>query len=214
MRILTVFHSVYGHVFELARAVSEGAQSVAGVQGVLRRVQEFDAVNAWIDTNPTARRARELQQEIPVCTLDDLRQADGLLIGSSGRYGNMSAQMKFFIDSTAALWLEGAMEGKPAGVFTASGTTHGGQEVALLTMMIPLLQLGMIIVGVPFSTPGMFHSEARGGTPYGASTIAGIRDELSPTVEDLAIARAQGRRVAEVALKLRPEALDTGRVNA
>jgi len=206
MKILILYHSTHGHVLRLARAIAEGAASVEGTEAVLRRVQELEPVEApggLAHQSERARKAREEQQITPICTLDDLREADGLIVGSSGRYGNMSAQMKYFIDSTASLWLNGDMEGKPAGVFTASGTTHGGQEVALLTMMIPLLQLGMIIVGIPFSTPGMIHAEARGGTPYGASTIAGPQNELEPKPEDLEIARALGRRVAEIALKLR-----------
>lgn len=206
MKILVVFHSIYGHVFKLAKAAAEGAAMLPTVEVSLRRVEEFESVNRWIDGNERAGQARDEQKGIPTCTLDDLRQADGILFGSSGRYGNMSAQMKFFIDSTVSLWINGDLEGKPAGMFTASGTTHGGQEAALLTMMIPLLQLGMIIVGIPFSTPGMLHAEARGGTPYGASTIAGIQNELQPTHEDLEISRALGRRVAEVALKLRAPA--------
>jgi NAD(P)H dehydrogenase (quinone) len=135
--------------------------------------------------------------------VDDLREADGVLFGSPTRYGNMSAQMKALFDSTGQLWLKGEMEGKPAGVFTSTGTTHGGQETTLLTMMVPLLHLGMVIVGVPYSTPGMTHSEARGGTPYGASTIAGPTGELQPAPGDLAIAKAQGKRVSEAALALR-----------
>jgi NAD(P)H dehydrogenase (quinone) len=115
----------------------------------------------------------------------------------------MTAQMKALIDSTAELWLTGAMEGKPAGVFTSTASTHGGQETTLLTMMVPLLHLGMLIVGVPYSLPGMIHTEARGGTPYGASTIAGPKGELQPTADDLTIARALGRRVAETTLALR-----------
>jgi NAD(P)H dehydrogenase (quinone) len=111
--------------------------------------------------------------------------------------------MKRLIDSTATLWLEGAMEGKPVGLFTSTATTHGGQETTLLTMMPPLIHLGMIIVGVPYSTPGMLHTEGRGGTPYGASTVAGPKNELKPTVEDLDIAKALGRRVAEITDKLR-----------
>jgi hypothetical protein len=107
------------------------------------------------------------------------------------------------VDSTAQLWLKGEMEGKPAGVFTSTASTHGGQETTLLTMMVPLLHLGMLIVGVPYSLPGMIHTEARGGTPYGASTIAGPRGELQPTPDDLAIAKALGRRVAEVAADVR-----------
>jgi NAD(P)H dehydrogenase (quinone) len=135
--------------------------------------------------------------------LDDLREADGVIFGSPTRYGNMTAQMKQLIDSTATLWLKGEMEGKPAGVFTSTATTHGGQETTLLTMMIPLLHLGMLIVGLPYSIEGMLHTQARGGTPYGASLITGPQGELQPTREDLNIGRALGRRVAEVTQKVR-----------
>jgi NAD(P)H dehydrogenase (quinone) len=135
--------------------------------------------------------------------LDDLREADGVIFGSPTCYGNMTAQMKQLIDSTGTLWLKGEMEGKPAGVFTSTATTHGGQETTLLTMMVPLLHLGMLIVGVPYSVEGMIHTQARGGTPYGASIIAGPQGELEPTPEDLNIARALGRRVAEVTQKVR-----------
>jgi len=194
---------MYGHVLQLARAAAEGIDSVEGVEAVLRRVDEFEAVNKVIDGNEFAAQIRDKQKDIPVCTLDDLQEADGILFGSPTRYGNMTAQMKQLIDSTASLWLKGALEGKPAGVFTSTASTHGGQETTLLTMMAPLLHLGMIIVGVPYSVPGMLHTEGRGGTPYGASTVAGARGELIPTAEDLEIARAQGKRIAEIAKKLR-----------
>ena len=115
----------------------------------------------------------------------------------------MTAAMKALIDSTASLWLAGAMEGKPAGVFTSTASTHGGQETTCVTMMIPLIHLGMLIVGVPYSTAGMIQTEARGGTPYGATTIAGPKGELAPNAEDLAICRVQGKRVAELAKKIR-----------
>ena len=203
MKILVVYYSMYGHVLQLARAVAEGAASVDGAEVILRRVEEFEAVDRVLDGNEFARQIREKQRETPVCTLDDLREADGVLFGTPTRYGNMTAQMKQLIDSTATLWLKGEMEGKPAGVFTSTASSHGGQETTLLTMMAPLLHLGMIIVGVPYSTPGMIHTEGRGGTPYGASTIAGARGELMPAEEDLEIARAQGRRVAEITKKLR-----------
>jgi NAD(P)H dehydrogenase (quinone) len=149
---------------------------------------------------------REQQKDISVCTLDDLREADGVIFGSPTRYGNMTAQMKQLIDSTGSLWLKGEMEGKPAGVFTSTASTHGGQETTLLTMMVPLLHLGMLIVGVPYSTEGMIHTEARGGTPYGATTIAGPQGELQPAPGDLTIARALGRRVAEITHKVRGSA--------
>ncbi|MBW4463198.1 MAG: NAD(P)H:quinone oxidoreductase [Nodosilinea sp. WJT8-NPBG4] len=203
MKVLVVYYSMYGHTLKLAQAVAEGAGQVAGVEVVLRRVQEFDAVSQIIDQNDAARAVREQQQDIPVCTVDDLKAADGVVFGSPTRYGNMTAQMKQLFDSTASLWLNGDMEGKPAGVFTATASTHGGQETTLLTMMVPLLHLGMLVVGVPYSTAGMIHTEARGGTPYGASTITGGQGELQPQPEDLAIARTLGQRVAEITTKVR-----------
>jgi len=203
MKILIVYYSMYGHVLQLAKAVEEGAKSVAGAEVLLRRVEEFDAVNKAIEGNDFARQIREQQQDIPICTLDDLRAADAVIFGSPTRYGNMAAQMKQLIDTTSGLWLKGEMEGKPGAVFTSTASTHGGQETTLLTMMVPLLHLGMLIVGVPYSVPGMIHTEGRGGTPYGASTVAGARGELQPPAEDLEIARALGRRVADVTAKLR-----------
>jgi NAD(P)H dehydrogenase (quinone) len=203
MKILVVYYSMYGHVLQLARAVEQGAKSVAGVDVILRRVAEFDEVIRKTADNEFLVKVREQQADIPVCTLDDLREADGVIFGSPTRYGNMTAQMKQLIDSTATLWLKGEMEGKPAGVFTSTASTHGGQETTLLTMMVPLIHLGMVIVGVPYSVEGMLHTEARGGTPYGATTIAGPRGELQPTKEDLAIASALGQRVATITKKLR-----------
>ncbi|MBE9110802.1 NAD(P)H:quinone oxidoreductase [Nodosilinea sp. LEGE 07298] len=203
MRLLVVYYTMYGHTLQLAQAVAEGARQVAGIEVEVRRVQEFDAVNQIIDNNDAARQVREQQQDIPVCTVDDLKAADGVVFGSPTRYGNMTAQMKQLFDSTASLWLNGDMEGKPAGVFTSTASTHGGQETTLLTMMVPLLHLGMLVVGVPYSVTGMIHTEARGGTPYGASTIAGGQGELEPKPEDLAIARALGQRVADVTTKVR-----------
>jgi NAD(P)H dehydrogenase (quinone) len=204
MKILIVYHSIYGHVQALAKAVQEGAQEVARIDVVLRRVQEFpDYVQHMEAEKGYAYQIYQSHISIPECTLDDLREADGVIFGSPTRYGNMTAQMKKLIDSTAQLWLTGQMEGKPAGVFTSTATTHGGQETTLVTMMIPLLHLGMVIVGVPYSMPGMIHTEARGGTPYGASTIAGSKGELQPTADDLAIARSLGKRVAETTLALR-----------
>jgi NAD(P)H dehydrogenase (quinone) len=203
MKILVVYYSMYGHILQMARAVAAGAEAVAGAEVILRRVEEFPAVRDKIQASLHGRLVEEQQKDIPVCTMEDLEAADGIIFGTPTRYGNMTAQMKALFDATVGLWARGALEGKPAGVFTSSATTHGGQETTLLTMLVPILHLGMIIVGVPYSTPGMLHSEARGGTPYGASTIAGGRNELSPAPEDLNIARALGRRVAEVAGKLR-----------
>jgi len=203
MKILVVYYSMYGHTFQLAKAIAEGAGSAQEAEAILRRTLEFEAVDKIINENEYARQVREQQEDIPICTLDDLREADGILFGTPTRYGNMTAQMKQLFDSTASLWLKGEMEGKPAGLFISTASTHGGQETTALTMMAPLLHLGMIVVGVPYSVPGMMHTEGRGGTPYAASTIAGPEGELQPTPEDLEIARALGRRVAEVTRKLR-----------
>jgi NAD(P)H dehydrogenase (quinone) len=203
MKVLIVYYSLYGHTYRLARAVEKGVKSVAGVEAVFRRVEEFEAVLKATGDSQHARQVREEQRDVPICTLEDLRQADGILFGSPTRYGNMTAQMKQLIDSTAGLWLKGELEGKPAGVFTSTASTHGGQETTLLTMMVPLLHLGMLIVGLPYSVTGMIHTEARGGTPYGATTIAGPKGELQPRPEDLQLAEALGKRVAEVTLKLK-----------
>jgi NAD(P)H dehydrogenase (quinone) len=204
MKILVVYHTVYGHVLTMAKAVEEGAKAVAGAEVVLRRAKEFpDTVQYLNKEGGYAKQVYDSQASIPVCTLDDLRAADGVIFGSPTRYGNMIAQMKALIDSTAQLWLNGEMEGKPAGVFTSTASTHGGQETTLVTMMIPLIHLGMLIVGVPYSVPGMIHTEARGGTPYGATTIAGPQGEKQPTPDDLAIAKVLGKRVAEVTAAVR-----------
>lgn len=203
MRTVIVFYSRYGHVLKLARAVQRGAASVKGMEAVMRRAPEFPEEMDAIKASKHALAVWEQQKDIPECTLDDLRGADAVIWGSPTRFGNMIAQMKRVFDGMAGLWLEGAMEGKPTAVFTSTATTHGGQETTPLTMMMPLLHLGMIVVGVPYSTKGMLHTEGRGGTPYGPSAVAGGDNSIEPTPEDLAIAEALGRRVAEAALRLR-----------
>ena len=203
MKVLITYYSRYGHILKMARAVEEGVKSAGGVEAVLRRIEEFADIEKDIGKDKYAKAAWDEQKDIPVCTLGDLEEADGLVLGSPTRYGNMTAQVKRFVDSTSGLWMKGALEGKPAGFFTSTATTHGGQETTLLTMMVPFLHLGMLIVGVPYSTPGMLHAEAHGGSPYGASTIAGTQNNLVPTKEDLDIAKALGKRVAEIAKKVR-----------
>ncbi len=204
MKVLVVFHTTYGHTHTLATAIAEGVSEVPGVELVLRRAPEFTSTIEHMEQEKGySHQVYQGLKSIPECTLEDLKQAEGVLFGSPTRYGNMDAQMKALIDSTAQLWLTGAMEGKPAGVFTSTASTHGGQETTLLTMMVPLLHLGMVIVGVPYSTSGMIHTEARGGTPYGASTISGPQGELQSSPEDLAIAKHQGKRVAQIAFTLR-----------
>jgi NAD(P)H dehydrogenase (quinone) len=203
MKILVVYYSMYGHVLKLARAATEGVRTVEGAEVVLRRVQELDSNLSKLQSSKHVQEVLARQQDIGMATMEDLRTADGVIFGTPTRFGNMCAQMKQYLDSAVDLWAQGALEGKPAGVMVSTATTHGGQETTCLTMMVPLLHLGMIIVGVPYSTPGMLHTEGRGGTPYGATTVAGGQNDLEPAPEDLEIARALGRRVAKVAKKLR-----------
>jgi len=187
----------------LARAVQQGAASVEQVQVVFRRAAEFPDEMATIRQSKHARAVWKRQKDVPECTLDDLRQADAVIWGTPTRFGNMIARMKRLLNHAAELWMEGALEGKPTGVFTSTASTHGGQETTLLTMVVPLIHLGMIWVGLPYSTPGMLHTQGRGGTPYGPTTVAGAKNEREPTKEELLQAEALGRRVAQVAVKLR-----------
>jgi NAD(P)H dehydrogenase (quinone) len=203
MKILIVYYSMYGHILKMVRAVAEGAQMVAGAEVILRRVPDLEYNLPKLQSSPHAQDVLAQQQDIPLATMADLKDADGVIFGTPTRFGNMCAQMKQYIDQAGDLWLSGALEGKPAGIVVSTATTHGGQETTALTMMAPLLHLGFIIVGVPYSTPGMLHTEGRGGTPYGASTVAGGRNELNPAPEDLEIAKALGRRVAEITGKLK-----------
>ncbi len=202
MKILVVYYSMYGHIFKMAQAVAEGAGRCRAPRSSCGGWKICLSTSTSSRRVPHARATLERQKDIPIVTLEDLKTADGILFGTPTRFGNMTSQMKALFDQLVELWLQGTLEGKPAGIFTSTATTHGGQETTGFTMMAPLLHLGMLIVGVPYSTPGMLHTEGRGGTPYAASTVAGPRNELSPTPEDLEIARALGARVARIAGKL------------
>jgi NAD(P)H dehydrogenase (quinone) len=195
-QILVVYYSREGSTAELARQVCRGIESVAGARAVLRTVP---GVTASSEAAP--RPVPDAGP--PYATLEELRRADGLLLGSPTRFGNMAAPLKHFIDATAALWLDGSLAGKPAGVFTATQTMHGGQESTLLSMMLPLLHHGMYLVGLPYSERAL-HTTRSGGTPYGASHVAAVQPEL--TEEERALAQALGRRVAQLAVVLKPPA--------
>jgi NAD(P)H dehydrogenase (quinone) len=204
VKVAIIYYSMYGHVYQLARAIEEGAKSVAGTEILFRRVREFPEVEqATAAGGGHAATVAQQQKDVPLATLDDLRAADAVIFGSPTRYGNMAAQLKAFIDTTAPLWLKGELEGKVGAAFTSTASTHGGQESTLLSMMTPMFHLGMIISGVPYSTPGMLHTDGRGSTPYGASVVAGPKGELAPAKEDLDVGRALGKRVAELAKKVR-----------
>jgi len=204
MKVAIIYYSMYGHVYQLARAIEEGAKSMAGTEVIFRRVREFPEVEqATAAAGGYAQTIAQQQKDVPIASLDDLRAADAVIFGSPTRYGNMAAQLKAFIDTTAPLWLKGELEGKVGAAFTSTATTHGGQESTLLSMMTPMFHLGMIITGVPYSAPGMLHTEGRGSTPYGPSVLAGPKGELTPAKEDLEVGRALGKRVAELAKKVR-----------
>jgi NAD(P)H dehydrogenase (quinone) len=193
--ILIVYYSRHGATRELARHAARGVESVSGCTATLRTVPPVSAENERpVKAVPDAGA--------PYATLDDLRRCDGLLLGSPTRFGNMAAPLKYFLDGTSALWLDGSLSGKPAGVFTSTQTLHGGQEATLLTMAMPLLHHGMLLSGIPFTERGLNQTRT-GGTPYGASHVAGLAAQPAALSEDeMALAQVQGKRLAEVAATL------------
>ncbi len=193
--ILVLFYSRKGSTAELARQVCRGVESVPGARARLRTVP---AVASVVE----APRPPVPAEGPPYATHDDLRECGGLVMGSPTRFGNMAAPLKFFLDGTSALWMGGTLAGKPAGVFTSTQTLHGGQETTLLSMMMPLLHHGMIIVGIPYTEPALSTTRA-GGSPYGASHFAGDDTQPRLTDDERTLAVLLGRRVAEVAVKLR-----------
>ncbi len=200
-KVLVVFYSMYGNTAKLAKAVAEGSRQVENVEVFLRQVEELMPKEV-IEANERMKRVKKELADIPIATNEDLVEADGIVFGTPTRYGNMSAQMKQFIDKTGNLWAEGKLINKVAGVFTSTSTLHGGQETTIITSMIPLLHHGMIIVGVPYSEQRLFSLEFGGGSPYGASSVSGPNADRSPTENDLEIAKTLGRRVAEIAKKM------------
>ena len=202
VRIQIVFYSMYGHVYRMAEAVSEGARSVPGTDVKILQVPEL--VPPEILKQSGADTARKAFAHIPTAKVDDLADADAIIFGTPTRYGNMCAQMRNFMDQTGGLWMKGSLVGKPAGVFTSTATQHGGQETTITSFHTTLLHLGMVIVGVPYSEQRLMNlSEISGGSPYGASTLAGLDGSRMPSENELAIARFQGKHIAEIAKKLK-----------
>lgn len=194
LKILVLYYSQNGSVLNLAREIAKGVESVSGCEAVLRTVPKVSTVCEQIaDTIPDSGA--------PYVSLDDLRSCAGLAIGSPTRFGNMAAAMKYFLDGTSGVWLSGDLIGKPACVFTSSSSMHGGQESTLLTMMLPLLHQGMMVLGVPFSEADV-GTTTSGGTPYGASHVAGGEGKSQLSAEEKRIAFAQGVRLAQTALTL------------
>jgi len=199
--VLVVFYSMYGNVAKLAKAVAEGAEQVENVEVRIRQVQEL-VPKEIIEKNPRMKKVKEELRDIPFATMDDLTWADGIAFGSPTRYGNMTAQLKQFIDQTGGLWAQGKLINKVAGFFTSTGTPHGGQETTIISMMVPMIHHGMIIIGVPYSEPRISAMELGGGSPYGASSISGPNAERPPTPNDLEVAKTLGKRIAEIAKRV------------
>ncbi len=201
-KVLIVYYSMYGHVYKMAEAVAAGVREIAGCEAVVKRVPETlpDEVLAKMG----ALDVQKGLAHIPVAAVDDLAGADAIIFGTPTRFGNMCGQMRQFLDASGGLWLNGALIGKPGSVFVSSATQHGGQESTILTFHTTLLHHGMVVVGLPYSFAGQMGIDAiTGGSPYGASTIAGGQGERQPSDNELAGARFQGAHVARIALKLK-----------
>lgn len=195
--IQIVFYSMYGHIYKLAKAIEEGAKQVAGANVSLYKVAELVPEEVLIKSG--AKEAQKQFLHVPVAQVPQLADADAIIFGSPTRFGNMCAQMRNFLDQTGGLWGNGSLIGKVASVFSSTGTQHGGQETTITSFHTTLLHHGMLIVGVPYSAPSLtYMADITGGTPYGATTIAGADGKREPTANELETAKFQGKHVAEI----------------
>jgi NAD(P)H dehydrogenase (quinone) len=192
--ILVLYYSRHGATAEMANRIARGIEEVPGMQARIRTVPEVSTVCEAVEDDIPARGA-------PYASQEDLKECAGLALGSPTRFGNMAAPLKYFIDSTSSLWLSGAMINKPGAVFTSTSSMHGGQETTLLSMMLPLLHHGMLMIGLPYSDTELLQTKS-GGTPYGASHLAGVESNLPLTDMEANLCRALGRRLAQVASQL------------
>jgi NAD(P)H dehydrogenase (quinone) len=196
-KVLVLYHSMYGHIERMAQAVAEGAREVEGAEVSLKRVPELMPEAAF------KAAGGKWDQAAPIATPDELADYDAVIFGTPTRFGNATSQMRNFLDQTGGLWAGGKLIGKVGSVFTSSATQHGGQESTILTFIPTLLHQGMVIVGLPYSeSRQMGLDEIKGGSPYGASTIAGGKGERQPSEQELGMARFQGKHVATIAAKL------------
>jgi NAD(P)H dehydrogenase (quinone) len=196
-KVLVLYYSMYGHIERMAEAIAEGVRMVDGVEAVIKRVPEI------IPEDRARAMGVKLDQKAPIATTEELANYDAIIFGTPTRFGNMTAQMRNFLDQTGKLWMEGALIGKAASVFTSTGTQHGGQETTITSFHSTLLHQGMVIVGVPYSCKGLtVMTEITGGSPYGSSTLAGAGGKRMPSENELDIARFQGKHVAQIAKRL------------
>lgn len=202
MNVLIVYYSLYGHIATMAQAVAEGVHQVPGMTATLRRVPE--TLPAEVIEKMGATEAQKAQSNVPVCTLEELEAADAVVFGTPTRFGNMCGQMRQFLDATGSIWMRGGLVGKPGGVFCSTATQHGGQETTLMASIQTLLHQGMVIVGLPYAFAGQMRlDEVTGGSPYGATTIAGGDGSRRPSENELEAARFQGNHIAGITKKLR-----------
>jgi NAD(P)H dehydrogenase (quinone) len=192
--ILLLYYSRHGSIAEMATHISQAVESVNGCNAIIRCLP--DVSNNHQQTEPPVP-----QSGPPYASIDDMKQCDALILGSPAYFGNMAAELKYFLDQTTPLWISGAMIGKPAGVFTSSSSMHGGQESVLLSMMLPLLHHGMLLSGIPYSEPAL-HNTSSGATPYGASHVSGSQGQPL-TTDEISACKSLGKRIAELAVKLR-----------
>jgi NAD(P)H dehydrogenase (quinone) len=201
MKILIVFYSTYGHVYKMAQAVAEGVKTVKGAEVEIRRVPE--TLPQEVLEKMGALDAQKAFSQISECTVEELTKADAVIFGTPTRFGNMCGQMRQFLDATGQLWANGSLVGKVGSVFTSTATQHGGQESTILTFHVTLLHHGFVVVGLPYAFQGQMRmDEITGGSPYGASTIAGGDGSRMPSENELDAARFQGKHVASIASKL------------
>ena len=196
-KLLVLYYSTYGHVETLAEAIAEGARSVTGTEVALKRVPEL------MSQEVAEKAGAKLDQKAPIASVDELAEYDAIVFGTPTRFGNMAAQMRNFLDQTGGLWFGGKLIGKVGSVFASTASQHGGQETTITSFHTTLLHHGMVVVGVPYSQQNLLEAgEISGGTPYGATTIAGGDGSRQPSANELAIARFQGEHVAKIAAKL------------
>jgi NAD(P)H dehydrogenase (quinone) len=208
-KLLIVYYSSYGHIEQMARAMAEGARAVAGTDVTVKRVPEL------VPDEIARKSGMKLDQEAPLASPNELADYDAIIFGTPTRYGGMAAQMRNFLDQTGGLWVKGALVGKVGSVFASTATQHGGQETTITSFHTTLLHHGMIIVGLPYSFAGQTRmDEVTGGTPYGATTLAGGDGSRQPSANELDGARFQGRHVAEIAGRLERGAGERGPASA
>ena len=201
IKVHVIFYSMYGHVYRMAEAVLAGVKEVAGTEASLFQVAELTA-DAVLEKSG-AKAARAAFAHVPVATMDSLAEPHAVIFGTPTRFGNMAAPMRYFLDQTGGLWAKGTLIGKIGSVFASTASQHGGQETTITSFHTTLLHHGMILVGVPYSESGLTNmADVSGGTPYGATTLAGVDGSRQPSANELKIARYQGKHVAEIASKL------------